>query len=290
MQVPSPRQPRRTAETVIVFAHRGERGHYPENTMLAFAQAARYDIQALEIDIHCTRDGVPVVIHDETVDRTTNGRGLVRDMTLDVLQALDAGYCWPADQPPENQAAAATAGAFPFRGQGLTVPTVAEVFEAYPHLWINIDIKHHLPDIIEPFVRLIRAHGMADRVCVGSFDDETMARFRAACPEVTTAATRSEVRRLFVLQRLGLGRFYRGHGRAFQIPEYSDRHQLVTAGFIAAAHRQGAAVHVWTVNDTADMQRLIDLGVDGIITDYPARLLGLLGRLPDAAGREGAMS
>ncbi len=275
--VPSPRRPLRTAETLIVFAHRGERGHFPENTLLAFEKAARYDINALEVDIHITRDGVPVVIHDETVDRTTNGQGRVCDLTLAELKVLDAGYHWPYDQPPENQPDSAER-AYPFRGQGLTIPTVAELFEAHPDLWINIDIKHHSAEIIEPFVRVIREHDMTDRVFVGSFDDRTLDQFRQACPDVTTGASASEVRRLVLLQKIGLSRFAGDLGRALQIPVRYGPIRLVTPGLVEAANRIGVGIHVWTVNDEQEMRELIDMGVDGLITDYPGRLIRLLGR------------
>lgn len=254
---------------VIILAHRGFRGQYPENTMLAFQKAADLGVDGLEMDIHATRDGVLVVSHDATVNRMTDGSGLIKEMTLAELRQLDAGYRWTANGGQT----------FPFRGQGITIPTLEEVFAAFHRFWINVDIKQSEPAIVTPFVEMIRQFGMAERMMVGSFDTETVHRFRQECPEVATAATEPEVRRLFILSKLGLARFYRGEAKALQIPEWNGRIRLITPRFIKDAHRRGTAVHVWTVNETADMQRLMAWGVDGLITDHPDRLLRLLGRL-----------
>ncbi|MEJ2749393.1 MAG: glycerophosphodiester phosphodiesterase [Anaerolineae bacterium] len=264
-----PLQPFAAENGVIVLAHRGFRGQYPENTMLSFQKAAELGVDGLEMDIHATRDGVLVVSHDATVDRVTNGTGRIKGMTLAELRWLDAGYRWTPDGGQT----------FPFRGQGITIPTLEEVFTAFPQFWINVDIKQRQPAIVTPFVQMIRQFGMAERMMVGSFDTSTVHRFRQECPEVATAATESEARRLVILNKLGLGRFYRGQAKALQIPERNGRLRIITPRFIKDAHQSGTAVHVWTVNETADMQRLIEWGADGLMTDYPDRLLQLLGRL-----------
>ena len=263
-----PFQPFAAENGIIVLAHRGFRGQYPENTMLAFQKAAELGVDGLEMDIHATSDGDLVVSHDETVDRMTNGSGSIKEMTLAELQQLDAGYRWTAD---EGQT-------FPFRGQGITIPTLAEVFTAFPQFWINVDIKQAQPTIVMPFVQMIRQFGMAERMMVGSFDTATVHRFRQECPAVATAATEPDARRLVILRKLGLGRFYRGPAQAMQLPEWNGRIRVITPRFLKDAHRAGTAVHVWTVNETVDMNRLIKWGVDGLITDYPDRLLRLLGR------------
>lgn len=254
---------------VIVLAHRGFRGAYPENTMLSFQKAAELGVDGLEMDIHATRDGVLVVSHDETVDRMTNGSGLIKEMTLAELRQLDAGYRWSADGGQT----------FPFRGQGITIPTLEEVLTAFPQFWINVDVKQSQPGIVTPFVAMIRRFGMAERMMVGSFDAATVRQFRCQCPEAATVASEPEVRRLFILGKLGLSRFYRSGAKAMQLPEWNGRVRIITPRFVRDAHGVGTAVHVWTVNETAAMQRLIEWGVDGLITDYPDRLLRLLGRL-----------
>ena len=252
----------------ILFAHRGDRANYPENTLLAMEKSVSYGIDALELDIHMTADGVPVVIHDETVNRTTNGNGPVRDFTVDELKALDAGYWYSPDNGRTH----------PFRRQGLTIPTVSEVFEAFPDLWINIDIKHHKEEIIAPFVQTIRDHDMAQNVLVGSFDTKTLHRFRAAYPAVVTATTPREIGRLLLFASLRLGRFYSGTGRAAQVPESYGGLSIVTRRFVDTAHQNNVAIHVWTVDDKQDMQRLFDMGVDGLISNYPIHLLEQFGR------------
>ena len=264
-----PNQPFANENGPVVLAHRGWRGLYPENTMLSFAKAAELPIDGLEIDIHMTADGVPVVIHDATVDRTTNDTGPVHSLTLAELKKLDAGYRWTNDGGQT----------FPFRGQGITIPMLAEVFEAFPHLWINVDIKQERPSMVQSFADLIRQHDMVEKMCVGSFSGRNVADFRKELPEVAKSGSAWEVRWLFILSKLRLDRLYWKHPHVMQIPEYEGNIHLVTPRFVQAAHRNNVAVHVWTVNETAVMQRLLSIGVDGLISDFPNRVLKLLGRL-----------
>jgi len=256
----------RPRRKVVVFAHRGERGLAPENTMRAFHRAVDLGVDVLEMDIHQTADGVLVVCHDDTVDRTTDGTGLLREKRLAELQELDAGYRWTADGGQT----------FPFRGQGIRIPTLEAVLRAFPEMRINVDIKQRAPAIVVPFVNLIRAYGRAALTMVGSFDEETVTAFRRAAPEVPTAASFGETRRFYILNLLRLSRLHRPVAHAYQIPEEADGRRILSPHFIRAAHARGQAVHVWTVNEIADMARLIDWGVDGIMTDYPARLLNLM--------------
>ncbi|MCP4358703.1 MAG: glycerophosphodiester phosphodiesterase [Chloroflexi bacterium] len=265
----SPARPFANQGGVVALAHRGFRGLYPENTMLAFEKAAAMSIDGLEIDIHSTKDGVLVVCHDETVDRTTEGSGRIQDFTLAELQQLDAGYRFTPDEGQN----------FPFRGRGIRIPTLAAVFEHFPDMWVNVDIKQHEVSVVRPFANLIRQYNMAEWMCVGSFDNQTVADFRRACPEVARAASLGETLRLFLLNKVKLTRFYKGKAHVLQIPEIERGIRVITPQFIQAAHRNKTAVHVWTVNETADMERLIEWGVDGIISDYPDRLLQVLGRV-----------
>ncbi|KAA3656898.1 MAG: glycerophosphodiester phosphodiesterase [Chloroflexi bacterium] len=265
----SPNQPFADENGPVILAHRGWRGLYPENTMLAFEKAAELPIDGLEIDIHSTADDVPVVIHDATVDRTTNGSGPVHDFTLAELKKLDAGYRWTNDDGKS----------YPFRGRSITIPTLAEVFEAFPHLWINVDIKQESPSMVKLFADTIRQHNMIDKMCVGSFSDKNVADFRKELPEVAKSGSAWEVRRLFIMKTLQLSRLYWGGANVMQIPEYEGNIHLVTKRFVKAAHRNGIAVHVWTVNETAVMQHLLNIGVDGLVTDFPDRALKLVGRL-----------
>lgn len=252
----------------LVMAHRGGKGLWPENTLYAFEQAVAMGVDVLEMDMHSTADGVLVVMHDDTVDRTTDGTGPVQSLTLEELKALDAGYDWSLDD----------GATFPYRGQSITVPTVEEVFAAHPTMPMNIEIKQAEPSITKPFCQLIREYGMVDKVLVASFHQETMNEFRLECPEVATATGEREVTVLFVLSKIYLDATYSPASQAMQVPEYRSGLHVLTPRMVSAAHSRGLDVHAWTINDVEDMQRLIDLGVDGIITDYPDRLMDLLGR------------
>jgi glycerophosphoryl diester phosphodiesterase len=252
----------------LVIAHQGGNGLWPDNTLFAFERAAAMGVDVLEMDLHSTADGALVVMHDDTVDRTTNGSGAIQSLTLEEIKALDAGYRWSAD---EGQT-------FPFRGQGITVPTLEEVFAAFPDVALNIEIKQAEPSLVEPFCQLIREYGMSNRVLVASFHQESIKAFRQACPEVATSTGEGEVIALFALSKLLLEATYGPEAQAVQVPEYRSGLHVLTPRFVDAAHGRGLEVHAWTINETPDMQRLVELGVDGIITDYPDRLMEVLDR------------
>ncbi len=254
---------------VLVMAHQGGDGLWPSNTLYAFRRAVRAGADVLELDLHASTDGTLVVIHDETVDRTTDGRGLVNDLTLADLKKLDAGYDWSPERAGEG---------FPYRGRGVTIPTLRDVFEAFPDTRVNVEIKQLEPGIVAPLCDLIERFGRQNTTLVVSFYDAATRAFRERCPDVATAATPSEIRNFFILTTLFLDRVYQPPAQAMQVPETQGNLRLVTSRFVAAAHRKNIQVHVWTVDDSADMARLVELGVDGIITDRPDRLLKLLNR------------
>jgi glycerophosphoryl diester phosphodiesterase len=253
---------------LLVMAHQGGNGLWPGNTQYAFERAVALGVDVLEMDVHSTADGVLVVIHDSTVDRTTNGPGSVHDLTLAEIKALDAGYHWTSD---DGQT-------YPYRGQGVTVPTLEELFIAFPTTPMNIEIKQAEPSIAAPLCRLIRDHGRADKVLIASFHQAVIDEFRRECPEVATSTGQNEVIALFVLSKVLLEGAYRPNAAAVQVPEYRSGLHVITPRFVDAAHSRNLQVHAWTINEVEDMQRMLDLGVDGIITDYPDRLMDLLGR------------
>jgi glycerophosphoryl diester phosphodiesterase len=257
---------KRIRDKVLLMAHRGGEGVWPSNTLYAFQQAAALGADVLELDIHATRDGVLVVRHDPFVESTTDGQGYISQLTLAEIQCLDAGYTWTADGGQS----------FPFRGQGITIPTLEAVLAAFPNLRLNIDIKPEDPAVVAPFVALLRKYDKVAQVMVGSFHDRQLRLFRRLCPEAETAAGVHETLGLFLLNKIGLGALYRARAQAFQIPECYGRLRVVTPGFIRAAHAHGMQVHVWTVDEEQDMRRLIDWGVDGIITNYPGQLREVL--------------
>lgn len=262
----------RPDDQVLVIAHRGGAGERPENTMLAFQHAVDLGVDALEMDVHSSSDGVLVVIHDDTVDRTTDGSGRVSDMTFAALQALDAGYNW---SPAEGESASAEHS---FRGQGAQIPAFEEVLTAFPEMRMVIEIKQETPSIVQPLCDMLRAHNMQEQVIVGSFHPAPLYAFRESCPEVATSAVEEEIRPFFILNQVGLTRAYAPSMHAFQVPEYSGSLHVVTQSFVDSARAHNIAVQTWTINDEEGMGRMIDLGVNGIITDYPTRLMDVLGR------------
>lgn len=252
----------------LVIAHRGGAGLWPENTLHAFERAAALGADVIETDVRATSDGHIVVIHDERVERTTDGAGRVASLTLAELKRLDAGYRWTADG----------GRSFPFRGRGFTVPTLREVFEALPSMRFNIEPKQAEPPVVAPLCRLIREHGMAGRVMVGAFSGSTLEQFRRECPEVATSAGTSEVAAFLAMQRSGLAASYSPPMQAMQVPEWAGAVRVLTRDFVEAAHGRNLRVHAWTVNAEDEMRRLLDMGVDGVMTDYPDRLLKVLQR------------
>ena len=250
----------------LVMAHRGGAGLWPENTMYGFERAVDLGVDVLETELHSTADNFLVLMHDSTVDRTTNGSGPISAFTLEELKTLDAGYNWSSDGGQT----------FPFRGSGITVPTLEELFTVLPNVRINIDIKQEKPSLVASLCKTIRTFDMVDKVMVASFSSRVLKAFRRCCPEVTTSAGTGEVAMFFVMNLVFLGALYRPACQAFQVPEYSSGLRVLTKRFVKTAHGRNLAVHAWTINETTDMQRLLALGVDGIITDYPDRLIALL--------------
>lgn len=271
--MPSDIRPFLSTGRPLVMAHRGGAGLWPENTIYAFHQALEIGADMLETDIRATADGHLVVIHDPNLDRTTSGTGPVSGMTLHQLKQLDASVSRGEKHPEEICRRRPS-------GRRITVPTLEEVFLRFPDIRINIDIKQLDPPIVAPFCRMIRKHGMARKVLAASFDHRTIASFRRCCPEVATAASKPEIQWFFLLHRIGLSRFSRLPGRSFQIPVQIPvsfgRFRIASRRFVRHAHRIGCGVHVWTVNEMSEMRRMIDIGVDGIFTDYPDRLTELL--------------
>lgn len=260
----------------MVIAHRGGAGLWPENTLYAFERARELGVDVIELDVRSTSDGVAVVVHDTTVDRTTDGTGRVSSLSLAELQRLDAGYRWSPDG----------GATFPFRGRGIRVPTLEEVFAALPGMRFNVEPKQDDPALTASLCRVVRERGMGAKVLVGSFSATALERFRGACPEVATSASPAEVSKFLAMQRAGIDNLHSPRVQALQVPEYAGALRILTESFVASAHARNLEVHAWTVNRTEDMRRLLDAGVDGLMTDYPDRLLALLGRTPQGA-REG---
>jgi glycerophosphoryl diester phosphodiesterase len=245
------------------FGHRGSAGTHPENTLESFAAAAAVGIRYLELDIHMTRDGEVVVSHDDHLERTCGRAGVIREMTYAELAAADAGRMFTLD------------GAnFPFRDKGIRVPRLAEVLAAFPKLWIEIEVKQIAPSLVVPMLDVIDRAGMRRRVFVASEHQEPLDEVRKLAPEIPTNFSYFETGGFF--QAMASRDNYRAPGDALQIPRSYESWQLVTPDSVEFAHRIGLEVHVWTVNEEAEMTELLDMGVDGLISDYPRRLLDVI--------------
>jgi glycerophosphoryl diester phosphodiesterase len=265
---------------VIAYAHQGGAWEGPSSTLHAIERALDHGATAVELDVHATKDRHLVVCHDETVDRTTNGAGQICDLTLAELRDLDNAHWWA---PGADVSPGLADGAYPLRDlapndASLRIATLAEVLERLAGVVVNLDIKRTAPDV-EPYEALLadalREFERDDDTIVASFSDLAIAAFRVAAPEFPTS-----------LATLETAEFYRAvHADApvpstaavaLQVPETFGEIKVVDERFVERAHACGLAVHVWTVNDRAQMESLLALGVDGIISDTPTTLVEVL--------------
>jgi glycerophosphoryl diester phosphodiesterase len=239
-----------------VFAHRGGAALAPENTVAAFDRGMALGSDGLEMDARLTRDGVVVVHHDATLDRTTDGRGELSEHTAAELARLDAAYRFEVD------------GEYPLRGRGIRIPRLDEVLARYAESRHVIEIKADSPALARAAVEVVRRAGALDRISIGSFHATALDAARASEPGLQTGASTGEIRRELAPFFLRWGR-RRPLFQTLQVPERWAGVRIVSPRFVARAHRQGIAVWVWTVNREDDIRRLLDWGVDGIMTDRP---------------------
>jgi len=245
----------------IAVAHRGGMESAPENTLAAFRAASQLGYRHLETDVHVTSDGTLVAFHDDALDRVTDRTGLIREL------------------PWREVRAARIAGTEP-------IPTLDELLEEFPDTWFNIDAKSD--DAVVALASVLRRHDALDRVCAAAFSDERLRRLRGLLgPELCTAASPSEVTRLLAAAKLLAARRRRPAAgppsrvstrpyQCVQVPVRHGRVTIVTPELLAVAHGRGCRVHVWTIDEPAEMHRLLDLGVDGLMTDRPSVLRSVL--------------
>lgn len=240
----------------VVIAHRGGSKLRPENTMIAFEHAVSLGVDALECDVHLSRDDEPVVIHDDTLDRTTDRTGPVSALTAAELARVDAA------------ARFGEAGGAPFRGRGNGVPRLVDVLTAFQNLPVVVELKGERPAVAERALAVIRAAGAERRVIIGGFSDVVLRYVRQQAPEIVTSASRVEVqsalRRSWMLlrpRRTGFG--------LFQVPLRLRGQQILRRPFVIAARRGRVPVQAWIVDERADIQMVLDWGVTGIISDRP---------------------
>jgi glycerophosphoryl diester phosphodiesterase len=243
-RTPNPAAPR-------VFAHRGGSGLRPENTIPAFDHGLALGADGLELDVHLSRDGVVVVHHDELLDRTTSGRGPIAEATAAELASLDAAKLWPE-----------------LAGRGIGVPTLGEVLRRYPGIPLIVEMKLNSPELARRTIDEVRAASAVERVSLGSFGTRVLRAARTYEPMIATGASREETR-LALYRSWIRWPVHSPAYRAFQVPELSGTTRVVSPRFVRDAHAAGCVVQVWTVDDEADMHRLLSWGVDAIISDRP---------------------
>ncbi len=252
-----------------VIAHQGGDGLRPGNTMSAFTNAMQLGVDVLEMDVHASLDGQLVLIHDTTVDRTTNGSGSVSRLTLMELKSLDAAYHWPYKRSDER----------PFRNSGVQIPLLSEVLQSFPDTRYVIEIKQFQPSIVLDLCTMLTDHDVLDQTLVASTDGETILDFRQRCPTVATSSYADEITWFLAFHYTGLLRLYQAVSNAFQVPTHFEGYELIDKKFVEGARSRGMHVEAWTINEVGTMQGLLDAGVSGIITDYPDRLLALMDKL-----------
>jgi glycerophosphoryl diester phosphodiesterase len=243
----------------VAIAHRGGADNAPENTLPAFAAAVALGYRHLETDVHLTRDGVVVAFHDPHLDRVTDAAGAIADLDIAAVEAADAGYSF---SPDGGQT-------FPFRGQGVRVPRMEELLDRWPQARVNIDPKSDA--VVDPLMALLDRHAAWDRVCLGSFSDARLKRIRSIAGDKACASMGPRAVGIARVASVA-GVMPRQGADCVQVPLRQGRILIVTPRFVRAAHRAGLAVHVWTINDQPTMHALLELGVDGVMTDRPGLL------------------
>jgi glycerophosphoryl diester phosphodiesterase len=252
----------------LVIGHRGCAGELPENTLAAFERGLAQGAVILESDVHLTRDGEPVLIHDDEVDRCTEGSGRVSGFDLAGLQKLDAGHRFSPDRGRSH----------PFRERGHRIPSLREALARFPDARFNLELKENRPGLVERTLEVVVQSGRAHHTLLTSANDALMHHLReqVAARDVPVAlgASTGEVA-AFAVAAL------RGEApppgpMALQIPTHFGDRPLVTSELVEHAHAHGVQIHVWTINEPDEMTRLLELGVDGLVTDFPARMVELL--------------
>jgi glycerophosphoryl diester phosphodiesterase len=279
---------------VLNIAHQGGEIEAPSNTLFAFETAKDKGSDVQELDVHATADGELVVIHDSTVDRTTNGTGRIDQLTLEQVKRLDAAYWFipgcgtcrgrPAEDYPYRGFATGEhpipEELGPFEPNDFRIPTLREVLETFPRDLVNIEIKSTAPETRpyeDKLAALLREFGRSTDTIVVSFLDHAVELFKLYAPEVSTATATVETALFWASAQGPLPGAPNPRYHALQVPIEFNGLPVVTPEFVQRAHANGLAVHVWTINDRPTMEWLIDIGVDGIMTDRPTLLEEVLG-------------
>lgn len=252
----------------MVIAHQGGELLTPSNTIAAFTNATNLGVDVLDTDLHITKDGYLVAIHDPTVDRTTNGHGAVKDLTLKEIQTLDAGYHFKDLQ-----------GQLSYRGHGAYIPTAEELFQKFGNMRWSMEIKDDNPtdrydEMSKKLWALIQKYHMEDKIIISAFDQNILSTFeKYAKGRVAISAGRQEVKSFVIFHKFLLRDLYQPKVDSFQLPTEDSGFDLTDNKLIDGAHRRGMKVIYWTIDDPKTMKKLLDKGVDGIQTNRPDLLL-----------------
>jgi len=257
----------RTGHTLVI-PHGGGDGLFPEDTMVAYTSTMAMGADVVDVDLRLSGDGTLIAFHDPTVDRITGANGNVSSMTYAQLSTLDAGYTFhPADKNDDH----------PFRGKGVVIPTFESILQRFPHTLLSLDLKDESMSMVQPLCSLLMTYHRSNDVFVGSNSDPLILQFRKACPTVETSAIMADVYADRAARASNDPSFVSAVS-VDQPPYKSNGKTLVDAVSLAWSHEHDIAILTWVVNSEADMTTLVGLGVDGIYTSYPDRLLKLLGR------------
>ena len=246
----------------MILAHQGGLKEWPSSTMYAFQQAREVGSDVLDLDLHMTRDGVLVLIHDTTVNRTTDGKGKVAEMTWDQLKTLDAAYHFSQDGRKS----------FPLRGRGLGIPRLVDVLEAFPDWKFQIEVKQAPLEIAPKLSKVLKEHEAEEKVLLSCFDEEMMGALREHCPNVASSATPSEIRNLVLASVVHLEGVLSPDYSALQVPLHSSGWDLVTPRIVQAANNRGVQVLPWTIDTDADVEVCRQAGVAGFNTNLPSKM------------------
>ena len=255
-----------------VIAHGGAKALWPENTQMAFDSAMAMGVDALEMDIQLTRDGILVLHHDETIDRISNGNGFVIDYTFEELQQFNFGFNFTDLN-----------GKQPYKKLKVEITALESLVAIYPETPLIIEIKNAGSDgkrAAEELKRIIDDYGVRMHTIVASFHDEVLDHYLEITDgEYFISTAEKEARKLVISTKTGFGVFYKPEAVAAQLPVESGGFDLTKPRLLKSAHRHNMALHYWTINEEDDMERLIMLGADGLMTDRPDLMIDLLNRL-----------
>lgn len=251
----------------VVLAHRGDSARFPENTLPAFESAVKMKVDVIETDVHLSADGEVVIWHDDTLERMSGDPREISQMTWEEIRQVNAGFQFTADEGKS----------FPYRDQKIPPVLLKELISRFPEMKFNVDLKDNSRLLAEKYAEILTDLECTDRIVTASFHKSTLTYFRKILPQAISSCTSSEVLRLILLYRSGILTIpFPYKKKILQVPEYSGKTKVLSSGFIKYLHKRGFKVQVWTVNEATEMNRFLDMGVDGIFTDRPDMLKTVL--------------